>query len=95
MDRTIDLSKDPAFALIETIGDAAFKANRDLQKIILPPLCKQINTGAFADCNNLREISWNEKLESIGEESFLACKSLEKVDLKNVSKAQPLAAVLS
>lgn len=87
-EETIDLSKDPTFALIETIGDAAFKANRDLQKIILPPLCKQINTGAFADCNNLREISWDEKLESIGEESFFACKSLENVDLKKVQRIE-------
>ena len=87
-EETIDLSKDPAFALIETIGDAAFKANRDLQKIILPPLCKQINTGAFADCNNLQEVSWDEKLESIGEESFLACKSLENVDLKKVQRIE-------
>ena len=87
-EETIDLSKDPTFALIETIGDAAFKANRDLQKIILPPLCKQINTGAFADCNNLREVSWSEKLESIGEESFFACKSLEKVDLKKVQRIE-------
>ena len=33
----------------------------------------------------LQKISWSDNLESIGEESFLACKNLQSVDFKKVT----------
>lgn len=85
---TIDLSQDPAFATVETIGEKAFRANRELESVVLPSACKQIASEAFADCNRLKSISWGESLESIGKEAFLACKSLQSIDFKKVQSIE-------
>lgn len=84
-EETIDLTKDTAFDAVEIIGDGAFRARRDLREIVLPNSCREIRGEAFADCNMLQKISWSDHLESIGEESFLACKNLQSVDFKKVT----------
>lgn len=83
-EETIDLTADPAFDAVEIIGEGAFKARRDLREVVLPTTCKEIQATAFADCNMLQKVSWSDNLETIGEESFLACKSLTSVDFKKV-----------
>ena len=84
-EETIDLTKDTAFAAVEIIGDGAFRARRDLREVVLPNSCREIQGEAFADCNMLQKVSWSDNLESIGEESFLACKSLQSVEFKKVT----------
>lgn len=84
-EETIDLTKDTAFAAVEIIGNGAFRVRRDLREIVLPNSCREIQGEAFADCNMLQKVSWSDHLESIGEESFLACKSLQSVEFKKVT----------
>ena len=80
----LDLSSDPAFSAIETIGSKAFANCRDLKTIILPEKTTNIEGGAFGLCNELAEITWGNALVSIGEDAFFACKRLKKIDLKSV-----------
>lgn len=80
----LDLSSDPAFSAIETIGSKAFANCRDLKTIILPEKTTNIEGGAFSDCDELAEITWSNALVSICEDAFFACKRLKKIDLKSV-----------
>jgi hypothetical protein len=47
----------------------------------LPPTLVEIGDHAFEGCNNLREVTFNDGLQKIGEEAFLNCTSLESVTL--------------
>lgn len=51
---------------VEVIDVEAFSGNRVVRKIVCGNELKEIKAGAFAKCNNLREIIFNDKLESIG-----------------------------
>ena len=62
----LDLSSDPAFSAIETIGSKAFANCRDLKTIILPEKTTNIEGGAFSDCiYNHRTTKTNQKYPSV------------------------------
>ena len=52
-----------------------------LESISLPSTIDEIGDGAFMQCNNLREVVFNDGVEMIGYAAFYICKSLESITL--------------
>lgn len=59
---------------IETVGEGAFY-RASLGELFLPESVASIETKAFANCYQLRNIHFNEGLENIGENAFTYCKA--------------------
>lgn len=64
---------------VQYINADAFKGSR-LEKITLPKQMKQIEGGAFENCNNLKTVVMPEEVDFLGPGIFLNCAQLEKVD---------------
>lgn len=64
---------------VQYINANAFKGSR-LEKITLPKQMKQIEGGAFENCNNLKTVVMPEEIDFLGPGVFLNCAQLEKVD---------------
>ena len=77
-------------ASVEAIGEYAFKqCCQHLERIVVPEGVKRINSHAFSQCINLKEISLPASLESMGYGMFNDCMSLESVTIpRNVSEIQ-------
>jgi len=73
---------------VKMIESNAFKGNTRLTKVITSDKQKlqEIGKNAFTDCENLKEISLANSLNTIGAEAFSGCKKLEALYLsRNVS----------
>ncbi|MDE6158915.1 MAG: leucine-rich repeat domain-containing protein, partial [Bacteroidaceae bacterium] len=77
-------------ASVEVIGFGAFERHSQyMERIIVPEGVKRIESYAFSQCINLKEISLPASLESMGQIIFEDCMSLESVTIpRNVSEIQ-------
>ena len=64
---------------IKEIGEWAFSAKNNLQKITVPDHVTTVSTGAFANCENLTNITLCNC--SIGSKAFQGCKKLVSIEL--------------
>ncbi len=55
---------------VTAIGEQAFRACLDVQKVILPQTLQEIRYSAFASCYNLTEVTLPDSLRSIGSGAF-------------------------
>lgn len=78
---------------ITTIGEEAFKDNKNITSIVIPETVTQINERAFKNCTALEAVYFiskekqeiaNSDLSSILHNAFEGCTSLKLVDLSNV-----------
>lgn len=77
---------------VEILGGALFNRCKNLQAITLPKSIKEIGFMAFADCDNLASVNFQDlsSLNLIDDRAFYNCKSLKSVDL---SKATALKTI--
>ncbi|MDE7278680.1 MAG: fibronectin type III domain-containing protein [Oscillospiraceae bacterium] len=63
------------------ISANAFKDNTKVTSVTVPDGCA-VGTGAFANCVNLKSVTFEGNSTYIGDEAFLNCTSLEKITFK-------------
>lgn len=70
---------------IEVIGGSLFTRCNNLKSIVLPKSVKEIGFMAFAECQNLSDVNFQNlsALNMIDSRAFYGCKLLENVDLSN------------
>lgn len=66
---------------IKIILAEAFKGNKSVKEIVLPPQLEEIFLSAFEDCENLEKIYIPETVVGISSGAFRNCKSLKEVTL--------------
>lgn len=71
---------------VTAIGSGAFK-NADIPYIIIPDSVLNIESSAFADCQNLERIELSQNIEYINDELFLNCSALESVTIPEKVKS--------
>ena len=81
----IDLTKDPAFDNVTTIGEYAF-AYRKMISLNLPVGTTRIEESAFSGCRSLASIIIPEGVTYIGEFVFFECDNLKTVKLPHSLK---------
>lgn len=68
---------------LETIGEYAFWSGIDipssLTNVVIPDKVKEIERGAFFECDKLSSIRLPAGLESIGDQAFYGCRSLQNM----------------
>ncbi|MDE6661939.1 MAG: leucine-rich repeat protein [Lachnospiraceae bacterium] len=64
-----------------TIGAGVFKANTEIEYVILPDNVKNIESGAFSGCSKLRGIKLPSKLEKIQDSTFEGCTKLTQLSI--------------
>lgn len=67
---------------VTTIGAGAFSSNYSLSSVVLGKNIKEIYASAFYDCKNLKTVSFNDGLKTIGQYAF-SLTSLKNVKLPN------------
>lgn len=78
----IDLTTDPAFAKVTTIGRYAFYGRAEtLTSIKLTPKISSINKGAFWECSKLTSVELSAALDTIGDNAFYKCESLTDINI--------------
>lgn len=55
---------------VTEIADGAFRANRQIKKVILPDTIKKIGSYAFSECKSLYTVELSENLKTIGDQAF-------------------------
>lgn len=65
---------------VKIIGDKCF-IDADIEKVILPEGIERIESGAFANCNELKKVNFPKTLNVIKGRAFLNCNLLTKVIL--------------
>ena len=70
---------------IKEVGDYAFYMY-DLTKVTLPSSMRSLGKCAFAVCNMLKTVEFNEGLESIGEMTFQECSKLTAIEWPSTLK---------
>ncbi|MBQ0064589.1 MAG: leucine-rich repeat domain-containing protein [Firmicutes bacterium] len=68
---------------VEYISDYAFSHAKSMKRICLPERLKEIEDGAFYDCENLEEIEIPDSVYYIGTGVFSRCLGLKKVKLSS------------
>lgn len=63
---------------VKNIGYHAFSLS-DIKNLIIEKGIKEIDNGAFSDCNNLESVTFAETVEEIGSSAFSFCKNLSKI----------------
>lgn len=63
------------------IGNAAFKAHKNISSVELPDSIEYIDEFAFAECKYLAKITLSKNLTNIGDGAFFKCGALKKIDL--------------
>ena len=63
---------------VKKIGYHAFCLS-DIKNLIIEEGIKEIDNGAFSDCNNLESVTFAETVEEIGSSAFSFCKNLSKI----------------
>ena len=71
---------------VTSIGENAFKGNKDISSCFIPDSVKSIDEWAFAACPELANVTIGSGVSSIGAYSFSACSKLSSI---NVSKDNP------
>lgn len=69
---------------VESIGDSAFNSMEQITSVDLPSTLKVIEDGVFANCTQLRNVSFTGNvLTSIGSDAFRGCSSLGEIRIPN------------
>lgn len=68
---------------LETITEGSFKGCKGITNVNLPNSLREIDSYAFAECENLESIIIPENVEYIGTECFSHCVKLRSVDCRN------------
>lgn len=72
---------------VAEIGEGAFKDCTKITGITMPDSVEVINSSAFENCEKLKNVSFGDRLETIGNHAFKECSSLEKIVIPdNVKK---------
>lgn len=66
---------------IHTVGYAAFRGSKNLNKVMIPEEVQKIDSLAFAQCEHLQEVTLPEGLAEIGYSAFERCVSLRSIVL--------------
>ena len=66
---------------VTAIGEAAFRANGTVERVVLPDSVVTIGPRAFQNCTALTEVSASAALEQIGTEAFVGCTALTTLEL--------------
>ena len=64
---------------VKKIGEYFATKNAAIVELILPDSVTEIQTGAFANCDNLKKVVFPDRLEIIGKYAFSDCKNLKTV----------------
>lgn len=70
---------------VVAIGTASF-AHNNITSLVLPNTITEIGAGAFANCENLSDITFSENLKSINNGAFQYCTNLQKIIVPNSVK---------
>lgn len=67
---------------VESLEEEMFRDREDISEVVFadPSRIKQLPTGLFRGCSNLRRVSLPSGLETIGAHSFAYCGRLENID---------------
>lgn len=68
---------------ITSIGENAFKSNKDVTYVMLPKTVASLADGAFQDCTALQGVSIPSRLKKVGENTFSGCSALTQIALPN------------
>lgn len=79
-EKEIDLTADPAFAALTTIGNTAFE-KKEITSIVIPNTVHSIEAEAFSECAHLAQVTLSNTLEEIGQFAFYKCNALERITL--------------
>ena len=63
---------------VTVIGERVFNRNLNLKTVVMPDSVVEIEPYAFVDCENLREVTFSNNLQKIGQSAFQMC-SLETI----------------
>lgn len=70
---------------VKVIGQAAFRAQPNIVKVVFPESLTTIQISAFYGCSRLEEIEIGPNLKSIGSGAFEGCSSLTKITVSDLS----------
>ena len=68
---------------VTSIGESAFKNNKNLKSVELPDSIKEIGDGAFRYCTDLRLTKLPDEVKKIGDDAFKGCENLQLNILPN------------
>lgn len=71
------------------IGDFAFRGNISIETIEFGPDVREIGTGAFFQCPNLREVTIPSTVEVVRQGAFASCLKLERLSFDYRTKYEP------
>ncbi len=75
---------------VVAIESRGFEGCRGFKRVVIPATVRRVNYGAFKDCVDLEEVVWaTNQAESVGNEAFSGCESLERFELPNGIKVVP------
>ena len=77
----IDLSADPAFDNVTTIGPWAFSYKKSLERVTLSSKVEKLDKAAFSDCSALSEIVLSSSLKTVAYKAFFRCGKLTELSL--------------
>lgn len=68
------------------IGENAFWARTDIQKVVLPTSIVKVGKSAFEGCGQLTTVDFGQSLVTVDERAFALCQNLSSVTLPNTTK---------
>lgn len=77
----IDMTSDPAFNQVTTIGEEAFAFNSSFTSITLPSNVTTIGQGAFNLATALETVLLPDGLQAIGDKAFRKCYAMKSISL--------------
>ena len=83
---SVTIPKEIDGYIVTKLGDAVFKNNHEISKVVLPESIEEIGKQAFYTCYNLTDIQLPEKLSSIGKQAFYNTKIKNIIIPKSVNK---------
>lgn len=66
---------------VTAVGSGAFKKNRILRSVKIPPSVRRIDSNAFRECRALQSVAFGSGVSYIGDMAFLGCSSLRKINI--------------
>lgn len=66
---------------VKSIAERAFSANQNLNIVHAGMELSEVGVGAFFRCDGLREVYWNEGIETIHSDAFRDCKSMTRFEI--------------
>ncbi|MBE5798612.1 MAG: leucine-rich repeat domain-containing protein [Clostridiales bacterium] len=64
---------------VTCIGKGAFRQNRIMSKVVIPPFVTAIDEEAFQECQNLKQVEMPGSVIFIGDRAFSDCPNLSKI----------------